>query len=397
MSSIAVVSGIQLINNPRAFKDALALSHSGHNVTVLTSCYSKAGAELSHALLSGTKIEERIVYDETDARIVARLYRLGLKVLTKASKYLHRLTGIESPYQLGHQVLPLLKAAEKMQVDLYIVHLEFGLYVGAKLRSKGCDVIVDMEDWYSHDLLPKDRRDRPIDLLRYLERDLLRQCSATTTSESLSQSIASEYHCPPPRVIHNVFPGPICTKTKFAEIPSLIWFSQTIGPGRGLEVLFEALREISMPLKVNLIGRSRPGYEESLKTLLGKQSGVEVRFKPQLPQRDLFDEIALNDIGFAGELSDCRSRDLTITNKMMEYLRAGLAVVASDTTGHQEVADKVSGVFLYAQSDPSSLLSVLEELLRRGSIPGRQLPEQYQWSVAECEIQSHVMESLGTT
>jgi len=62
--------------------------------------------------------------------------------------------------------------------------------------------------------------------------------------------------------------------------------------------------------------------------------------------------IAEHDIGFAGETPSIRSRDLTATNKILQYLLAGLAVVASDTAGQRECAGQASdAVFLYPSGD----------------------------------------------
>jgi len=44
----------------------------------------------------------------------------------------------------------------------------------------------------------------------------------------------------------------------------------------------------------------------------------------------LLSRIAEHDIGFAGEMKHCRSRDLTVTNKILQYLLAGIAVVAGN-------------------------------------------------------------------
>ena len=59
-----------------------------------------------------------------------------------------------------------------------------------------------------------------------------------------------------------------------------------------------------------------------------------------------------------------RSRDLTVTNKMLHYLLAGLAVVASDTSGQQEIARQApDAVFLYPSGDVGALAAQLNALL----------------------------------
>jgi glycosyltransferase involved in cell wall biosynthesis len=78
----------------------------------------------------------------------------------------------------------------------------------------------------------------------------------------------------------------------------------------------------------------------------------------------LLSRIAEHDIGFAGDLPTIRSRDLTVTNKILQYLLGGLAVVASDTAGQREVAEKAPGaVLLYPSGDSVALAAQLNALL----------------------------------
>ncbi|MEJ7609349.1 MAG: hypothetical protein WKF37_24515, partial [Bryobacteraceae bacterium] len=71
-----------------------------------------------------------------------------------------------------------------------------------------------------------------------------------------------------------------------------------------------------------------------------------------------------HDIGFAGEMKYCRNKELTVSNKVLHYLLAGLAVVASDTCGQLEVAQQAPGaVFTYASGQPQSLANVINGLL----------------------------------
>jgi glycosyltransferase involved in cell wall biosynthesis len=50
--------------------------------------------------------------------------------------------------------------------------------------------------------------------------------------------------------------------------------------------------------------------------------------------------IARHDIGLALEPNLPMNRNWTISNKILQYLNAGLAVVASDTAGHREVLSR---------------------------------------------------------
>ncbi len=79
---------------------------------------------------------------------------------------------------------------------------------------------------------------------------------------------------------------------------------------------------------------------------------------------ELLSRIAEHDIGFAGEQRYCRSRDLTVTNKILHYLLGGLAVVASDTEGQCEIASVAKeAVLIYPAGNPRALADALNQLL----------------------------------
>jgi glycosyltransferase involved in cell wall biosynthesis len=83
-----------------------------------------------------------------------------------------------------------------------------------------------------------------------------------------------------------------------------------------------------------------------------------------VPNAELLSRIAEHDIGFAGETPLIRNKDLTVSNKILHYLLAGLAVVASETAGHREVAEQAPcAVFLYPSGDAAALAARLNSLL----------------------------------
>src|SRR5690606_38335737 len=100
---------------------------------------------------------------------------------------------------LGYDFKNYLKKLEKENADLYIGHEEMGMALAKELLKKGHKVAFDFEDWHSKDLLPKDRRYRPIKLLESLEKHLLNNANYTyTTSESMASALSSYYKGPKP-------------------------------------------------------------------------------------------------------------------------------------------------------------------------------------------------------
>jgi glycosyltransferase involved in cell wall biosynthesis len=69
---------------------------------------------------------------------------------------------------------------------------------------------------------------------------------------------------------------------------------------------------------------------------------------PPVPASELAWRIAEHDIGLALEDATIPSRNLSVSNKVFQYLQSGLAVVATPTAGQREVLDqcRVAGTVL---------------------------------------------------
>jgi glycosyltransferase involved in cell wall biosynthesis len=148
------------------------------------------------------------------------------------------------------------------------------------------------------------------------------------------------------------------------RLPSIHWFSQTLGHGRGLEDLIAALPLLKHDVEVHLRGQPVIGFENWLAHRVADGWRGRIVVHGLVPNRELLSRITEHDIGFAGETPLIRNKDLTVSNKILYYLLGGLAVVASETAGQREVAAQApGGVFLYPSGDASALAARLDALL----------------------------------
>jgi glycosyltransferase involved in cell wall biosynthesis len=252
-----------------------------------------------------------------------------------------------------------------MDADLYIGHEEVGTWVVRQLLDEGARVGADFEDWHTRDLLPEDRTGRPVGLLEDVERTLLRHAEhVTTTSEALAQAMASTYDALPPTVLYNAFLwsdreslDKIRRDRDGSGRISLHWVSQTIGPGRGLEILCRALQDVDTSLQVHLRGECRPNYREHLDALFPDENGHSLYLHDLVSPDELLGRIAEHDVGLALEQYEPESRNRTITNKILHYLLGGLAVAATDTAGQREVAEKADGAVRLCSPDSADGLA----------------------------------------
>ncbi len=370
---IVILSGNSLSHNPRVLKAAGALARAGHEVTVLGAWRDADLKAQDQRFLRNSPFRFMPVLDTTGSGWREMTAHLVRRARRKAAHLAHRAIGRQSPARLGDAVTLLLQRANAMAADLYIAHSEQGLHAAWQLTRQGRRVGVDMEDWFSEDLLPQAGRSRPLKLLRFLEAELLRHGAyASCPSRAMSAALAAAYGGEAPVALYNAFPwadrqtfdGRRCDR-RDAALPSVFWYSQTLGPGRGIEDLVAALPFLESRAEIHLRGRAAPGFAAWIRGHVPKAWQQRVFLHPLVANDELASRIAEHDIGFAGERPGCRSRDLTVTNKMLHYLLGGLCVVASDTAGQREVAQHAAGaILLYPSGNPRSLADALEGFLR---------------------------------
>jgi glycosyltransferase involved in cell wall biosynthesis len=409
---IVFLSGNSLSHNPRVLKAAGALARAGHDVAVLGAWLDADLKMQDQRLLKSVRFRFVPVLDTTRADKSVVTMQLLRRTRRKAAHLVHRLTGRESATQLGDAVAPLLAHARGITADLYIAHSEPALYAAWQLLRRGQRVGVDMEDWFSEDLLPQARKSRPLKLLRFLEAELLRRGAyGSCPSRAMSEALGDDYGVKAPVAIYNAFrwterqafDGRRCDRRDPA-LRSIFWYSQTLGPGRGIEDLLAALPLVESRAEVHLRGRAAPGFEAWIRDRLSEAWQPRVFLHPLVASDELASRVAEHDIGFAGETRDCRSRDLTVTNKMLQYLLGGLAVVASDTAGQREVAAQAPGaVALYEPGNSRSLAAALDGLLQSADKLGRakhaalQAAQQtFRWEKQEPALLDAVTAALAT-
>ena len=144
-----------------------------------------------------------------------------------------------------------------------------------------------------------------------------------------------------------------------------MWFSQTLGPGRGIEEFLAAWRATSQPSRVLLVGEAAPAYVAELLGALPAERRDRLTVQGLVAPDALPALLAQQDVGLALEPTSPRNKDLTISNKILQYLNAGLAVVATPTAGQSEVLARVpgAGVLLPAEA-PEATTRMLDDLLR---------------------------------
>ena len=137
----------------------------------------------------------------------------------------------------------------------------------------------------------------------------------------------------------------------------LHWFSQVIGPGRGIEDAVEALGLLGERVELHLRGSLYEPFHSVIEALARRCGAAgRVFYYPQIDHDDLIRSMSVFDVGLALERPGDANYSKTVTNKIFSYVLAGLAVAATDTPGQREVLEQMPAAgFLYPAGNSRAL------------------------------------------
>lgn len=366
--------------NPRLVKEANALTAAGHVVRVVAAKFLR-WADAADAEFAGRPWAVSYVHFGEVAAGWERPYRrVRRAVARRAVSILGPRPGL-TELALHYVVPELARMAAREPADLYIAHNLAALPAAFRAaRRHGARLGFDAEDFHRGELPDHEAGSVTDRLVRWTEARYIPRCDyVTAASEGIASAYAEELGIPKPAVVRNVFPWrdrevALPESERTAEKPegtvSLYWFSQTIGPERGLEDAIVALAALPEPVVLTLRGRWADGYEAELNVLAARHGvGRRVRYLPPAPPGEMVARAACHDVGLALEQPLTRNRQLCVTNKIYTYLLGGLPAVATDTAGQRAACcEAPEATRLVPPGDAQALARAVANLLEGPSV-----------------------------
>jgi len=327
-------------------------------------------------------------------------YRARKRVAAELQKTVH----IGTLWAISYAPELMYQQALKENADLYAAHLECAFYAGKKLLKAGKRVCFDFEDWYSHDyLVPA----RPVGLLKSLEKFALKNGVFCTAASGAMAAGLKEFYSTDKSitVIYNGFsieeenyiqPGKIIGTS---ESLKLLWFSRSIGHDRGIESFLNSLAYWDFPVELHLLGKMEPGYQAILDEKFARLKKHRLLVHPFISHNLLLSFISQYEIGLSIDENINENRKLTITNKILQYLQAGLQVLASDTEGHREVAAQLPELVTIVDiREPSTVVAALAALKNKTNVIKTEQRDKFNkifsWEAQEKKLNSLLERNL---
>lgn len=363
---IAVITAGHLSTCPRMLKAADALAEEGHDVHVVSTRATPWASEADGAVLKRRRESWQwsvVDYSRQGAPLTYVLS--GVK-----GRLAEGMAGFCStvPFSVATTALfrvhdELVRAALATNADFF-----YGGTVGAMgatfeaATRAGREYALDLEDFYSGDH-PNDAK-----FTRLVERVETETVGGARFLTAASAGIADAYRSKygvAPVVIHNTFPlpsrPPETAPTGSGGMLKLYWFSQTIGPGRGLEDVVAAMRRAGVPVELHLRGHADEDFVARLRSLVSQDAprlGLVVH--APAPPDEMVELLADFDVGLSTEQGASVNREICLTNKALTYMLGGLALVMTETAGHRPLIEALGDESVhYAPGDVDALASGL--------------------------------------
>jgi hypothetical protein len=363
---ICLVSPGHVASNPRLVKEADALQAAGFQVRVVAGNYMPAIQPLDRTILSKASWSWMQVELGGKADYLFRRLKQEVARAVISTGWIPNLSfaiWANSPMSMC-----LAQAAMAEPASLYIAHCLAALPAAALAAQKHkAKLGFDAEDFHVGELFDELGNNLEVKIRDFLERNLLPQCDHLTAASPLIADAYCQRYGIKPLPTLNVFPLSEAPKKYSFSVntpPRLYWFSQTIGPGRGLEKIIVAMGQMQTEfVQLYLRGLVTPSYRQELETLAMKEELVpsQLNFLPSAPPGDMFKLAAEFDLGLSLELSEPLNRALCLTNKIFTYLLGGIPVLLSLTPAQNRLAPELGEAAILADiNDPVMLAKKLD-------------------------------------
>ena len=149
----------------------------------------------------------------------------------------------------------------------------------------------------------------------------------------------------------------------------IIWHGKSINiySARGVYLIIQAVLQIEEKVDLFLQGSIKEDEVIKLNKLISQSSNNNnnIILLPPASADRIIESIEGYDIGFIGEISSERNQILTSSNKLFDYISAGLAILSPTIPGILETTENYKNSSTYAEGSLADLKSSLSMLITK--------------------------------
>lgn len=299
-------------------------------------------------------------------------FKLNNFIANKTSKYLSFKHGLTKSFFFFPTSL------KKQQFDFILINLVDALPFATKLaKQTGAKVIYDSQEYFKGQYAEFSLQQ--YNWVKKAETNFVKYCPIIlATTNVMKTRLEKDFLVDAnfyrvrnvPIKSDNVFEGRENTVLK------LVWHGLNIVPEniRGVHILLNAVSKCKTQVHLYLQGNISNTNNNLLQQKLQQLNIVDkVSVLPPANPDEIVESLIGYDIGLAGELAAEENQQLTSSNKLFEYIAAGMAVIMPNLSGLAETVNEYRNGVLYEQGNDGNLANAIDWLNAN-----RDLLNQYQ-------------------
>ncbi len=286
-------------------------------------------------------------------------------ILERISKIIHvKLLNIKYiAYSLNKRTIILNNYISNLEgnYNWVIAHNPGAFYPAFRIAKKfNCKLGLDIEDYHPGEYNVSDLSNRMLKMMEYV----LPKADYCSFSAPLIQ-LEVEKHIPNHSsnwfTVINGFPQSEFTEPKRIKSAKLkvIWFSQNINPGRGLEKFISVMGEFEDDVELHLVGELCDDNRE----LLFNDNRHNIVIHSPMKQMELHQLLSTFTVGLVTDPPINRNRELAITNKIIAYSQAGLYILSVSADGHNKFLKESEFNYRIIENDKKEIRKALLDLI----------------------------------
>ena len=364
-----ILSPSEINYNPRLLKAADYLQERGERVTVYNAVTGISSYELYADVVNNrawTVIENRM----DKSSFTAKLKWLYRSILQKVIRYVWSTFKLELGSMHYMQKGLINAKIDPHEYDVVIIHLVDSLpyAVSLKEKNKKLKIVYDSQEFFRGQY-----ENEQEDIRRWVHtmepRYIHKVDFIMATTEVMKKRIHKDYGIQVPMFKVRNVPYVRQEREMLSEqedsVLKVVWHGMTIiyGNRRGLQTIVTAISHCKTPVQLYLQGLKRDKDMLVLKAELARLNITDqVTIVPPAHPDRIVESLVSYDIGVCAEIPEEENQQLTSSNKLFEYIGAGLCGVVSDVPGLVETLDEYDVGLIFEPANAKNLAERLDQL-----------------------------------
>lgn len=361
---ICVVTSMPPGAEPRAPRHAVAAKQAFPDAEVVFFELAAAGSDMPDppGLAEAGLVRRKVTYPTRKNGVWALVWR-RLRVI--AARIWMSLLGLPTEAVFGERVVGLTGKLKREKADVYIAHnIETLLPAARAATAAGGKLIFDCMEYYSD--MGDSQTVGEARAANLLEREWLKRCVlVTASSDALADVLANEYGIERPLPLYNTPPlSPAPPAREPIQGLDLYWRNSVVGFGqRGLDDILQAMTRLPEDVILSVQGRAPTDGGAQLKRRIAElELEGRVRVLPPYKPGEAVEQAQMHMVGLCLERHGPTNHEYTVSNKLFDYMMAGLAVVVSDMPSLKTVVERAKAGLVYEAASPDDLAAKIRSL-----------------------------------